>query len=120
MKTKIQLPVTDVPGRHRVVVRARGQSTRIAEIWQVLLPFSDHVEKVDIRMFINNDLDEVTIAFFQTHPELLDSIVERFNNMSWVTNVQLCKTVAAVSHVTVRGACRGTFLARPGAGLAEQ
>jgi hypothetical protein len=90
LETEFQLPVTHATVRHRLVVRARVQSMRIAAIWQVLLPFSRNVENVDITTFPDCGFEEVTIALVQTRPESLDSIVARFNNMSWVTSAELC------------------------------
>lgn len=76
--------------RHRLVVRARVEGLRIAAIWQVLLPFSCNVEHVDIKTFPDRGFEEVEIALVQARGELLDSIVTRFNSMSWVVSTRLC------------------------------
>ncbi|MFM0337104.1 hypothetical protein [Paraburkholderia fungorum] len=85
--TELQLPAMDSAGRHRIVVRAGVDSMRIAAIWQVLLPFSSNVEKVDVATFPGNGFEEITIALAQAPCEWVDSIVERIKNMPWVTSV---------------------------------
>ncbi|HEY4296871.1 MAG TPA: hypothetical protein VGM85_10405 [Paraburkholderia sp.] len=87
-ETEFQLQTTDAE-RHRLVVRADGQGLRIAAIWQVLLPFYRNVENVDIARSADGGFEEATIALVQTQRELLDSIVARFNGMSWVTSTKL-------------------------------
>jgi hypothetical protein len=89
-ETEFQSPGTQAADRHRLVVRARVQDMRIAAIWQVLLPFSSNVENVDITTSPDSGFEEVAIALVQTRRELLDSIVARFNTMSWVTSTKLC------------------------------
>jgi (p)ppGpp synthase/HD superfamily hydrolase len=82
-----QLQVARTEGSHRIVVRAGVDSMRIAAIWQVLLPFSCNVEKVDVATFPGHGFEEITIAFAQAQREWVDSIVERIKNMPWVTSV---------------------------------
>jgi hypothetical protein len=77
-------------GQHQLIVRARAQGTRIAAIWQVLLPFSGNVEKVNITTRPDDGFEQVTIALCRTPRELLDQIVTRFNSMSWVMSTTLC------------------------------
>jgi hypothetical protein len=90
IETESQLPAIRVADRHRLVVRAKVQGMRIAAIWQVLLPFSRNVEQVDIKTFPDSGFEEVEIALIQTRRELLESIVARFDNMSWVMSTRLC------------------------------
>lgn len=89
-ETEFQLTAVPAAGRHRLVVRAPVHGLRIAAIWQVLLPFYRNVENVDITTSPDGDFEEVAIALVQTRRESLDSIVARFDNMSWVTSTQLC------------------------------
>jgi hypothetical protein len=89
-ETGFQSPLVHTAGRHRLVVRAHVHATRIAAIWQVLLPFSRNVEKVDITTIPECGMEQVTIALAPTPRDLLDSIVARFNNMPWVTSAILC------------------------------
>jgi (p)ppGpp synthase/HD superfamily hydrolase len=89
-ETEFQSPAAQAADRHRLVVRARVQDMRIAAIWQVLLPFSSNVENVDITTSPDTGFEEVAIALVQTRRESLDSIVARFNSMSWVTSTKLC------------------------------
>jgi hypothetical protein len=90
IETEFQLPVMRAEDRHRLVVRARVQGIRIAAIWQVLLPFARNVEHVGIKTFPERGFEEVEIALVQTGRDLLDSIVSRFNGMSWVTSTTYC------------------------------
>ncbi|MFM0719397.1 hypothetical protein PQQ73_24015 [Paraburkholderia strydomiana] len=87
---ELKLPAIRAADCHRLVVRARVQGIRVAAIWQVLLPFSRNVEHVDIKTFPDSGFEEVEIALVQTRRELLDSIVTRFNGMSWVMSTRLC------------------------------
>lgn len=89
-ETGIQMPAIHSAGNHRLIVRARVQGMRIAAIWQVLLPFSRNVEKVNITTLAEDGFEQVTIALCPTPRESLDLIVARFNNMSWVTSTTLC------------------------------
>ncbi|MFL9966918.1 hypothetical protein PQR02_39490 [Paraburkholderia sediminicola] len=75
---------------HRLIVRARVQGMRIAGIWQVLLPFSRNIQKVNITTLPEDGFEQVTIALRPTPREVLDLIVTRFNNMPWVTSTTLC------------------------------
>ncbi|OLL30897.1 hypothetical protein BTH42_14025 [Burkholderia sp. SRS-W-2-2016] len=86
------LPMTPLQSadHHRLIVRAGTQRIRIAAIWQVLLPFSGNVEKVDIKTLPADGFDQATIALRHTPRESLDHIVTRFNDMSWVTSTTLC------------------------------
>jgi hypothetical protein len=90
VETELQLLAIRGADCHRLVVRARVQGIRVAAIWQVLLPFSRNVEHVDIKTFPDRGFEEVEIALVQTRRELLDSIVARFNGMSWVMSTRLC------------------------------
>ena len=89
-ESEFQSPGSHAADRHRLVVRARIQDMRIAAIWQVLLPFSSNVENVDITTSQDSGFEEVAIALVRTRRDLLDSIVARFNNMSWVMSTKLC------------------------------
>jgi hypothetical protein len=89
-ETEFQLPENRAADRHRLVVRAPIRGIRMAAVWQVLLPFSRNVEKVEITTFPDGGFEEVSIALVQTGHESLDSIIARFNSMSWVTSTQLC------------------------------
>ncbi|QQC66976.1 hypothetical protein I6I06_18540 [Paraburkholderia ginsengisoli] len=86
---EFQSPITGDMERQRLVVRAQVQGTRIAAIWQVLLPFSRHVEHVDIKTFPERGFEEVEIALVQARRELLDAILARFNSMSWVMSTRI-------------------------------
>ena len=90
LESEFQLPVTQTADLHRLVVRARVHGIRIAAIWQVLLPFANNVENVNITTSPDSGFEEVVIALVQTRRELLDTIVARFNSMSWVTSTKLC------------------------------
>lgn len=90
LEAEFQSSATHAADCHRLVVRARVQGIRIAAIWQVLLPFSRNVEKVNITRVPDGGFEEAVIALVQTGRESLDSIVARFNSMSWVTSTELC------------------------------
>ncbi|NKJ46508.1 hypothetical protein CIC12_07080 [Burkholderia sp. SG-MS1] len=90
VETELQLLAIRAADCHRLVVRARVEGIRVAAIWQVLLPFSRNVKHVDIKTFPDRGFEEVEIALVQTRRELLDSIVARFNGMSWVMSTRLC------------------------------
>ncbi|MFM0419768.1 hypothetical protein [Paraburkholderia aromaticivorans] len=77
-------------GRYRLVVRAALHGTRIAAIWQVLLPFSRNVEKVDVTTLPGSGFEEVTIALAQAQCEWVDAMIARFRSMPWVTSATLC------------------------------
>lgn len=79
-----------VCGRHRLVVRAALHGMRMAAIWQVLLPFSRNVEKVDVTTLPGSGGEEVTIALAQAQRELVDAMIARFRSMPWVTSATLC------------------------------
>jgi hypothetical protein len=85
-----KLPLMHSGSAHRLIVRARVQGTRIAAIWQVLLPFSRNIEKVNIMTLPEHGFEQVTIALRPTPREALDLIVTRLNNMPWVTSTILC------------------------------
>ncbi|WNC92505.1 hypothetical protein RI103_30050 [Paraburkholderia sp. FT54] len=86
----LQVLSAHASGRHRLVVRAALHGMRIAAIWQVLLPFSRNVEKVDVTTLPGSGFEEVTIALAQAQRELVDAMVARFRSMSWVTSATLC------------------------------
>lgn len=77
-------------GRHRLVVRAALHGMRIAAIWQVLMPISRNVEKVDVTTPPGGGFEEVTIALAQAQRELVDAMIARFRSMPWVTSATLC------------------------------
>jgi hypothetical protein len=90
IETEFQLPAMRAEDRHRLIVRAHVEGIRIAAVWQVLLPFSRNVEHVGIKTFPERGFEEVEIALVQTGRDLLDSIVARFNGMSWVMSTTYC------------------------------
>ncbi len=89
-QTALQNALTPELGQHRLVVRAALHGMRIAAIWQVLLPFSRNVERVDVTTPPGGGFEEVTIALAQAQREWVDSMIARFQGMHWVTSAMLC------------------------------
>lgn len=90
MEKALQATPSHSASHHRLIVRAGARGMRIAAIWQVLLPFSPNVEKVNITSVPDDGFEQATIALRQTPRESLDLIVTRFNDMPWVTSTTLC------------------------------